>query len=235
MEEYRLIPLVGKRGEGKFAKVSPEDYERVASLPWKLSPYGYAIHIRQENGKRIAILMHRFILDAKEGEEVDHRHHDTLDNQRSELRKATRLQNCQNTRSFRGESSYKGVRRAGSGWHMRIGSPSGEISVGAFERETDAARAYDMAALHLFGEFANPNFKDSQPAPLEEIRRWCKSLKGQSSRFRGVTKSFGRWAAEIKVDSKKVRLGRYDSEEEAARAYDDAAKKYRGDKAIANF
>ncbi|XP_050238454.1 AP2/ERF and B3 domain-containing transcription factor At1g51120-like [Mercurialis annua] len=57
-------------------------------------------------------------------------------------------------------------------------------------------------------------------------------------RFVGVRqRPSGRWVAEIKDSSQRVRLwlGTYDSSEEAARAYDEAARALRGENARTNF
>ncbi len=61
--------------------------------------------------------------------------------------------------------------------------------------------------------------------------------KNTTSRFRGVyfQKDHRKWAAYIVEAGKKIFLGYFDSEIEAARVYDGAARKYRGEFACPNF
>lgn len=59
----------------------------------------------------------------------------------------------------------------------------------------------------------------------------------RSSAFKGVSlyRRVGRWYASIRVDGRTVSLGLHRSEEDAARAYDAAARTHFGEFAVVNF
>lgn len=73
------------------------------------------------------------------------------------------------------------------------------------------------------------------------LRRATRGQNGRNrrawgrSRFLGVNRSRGRWLAQIRVDGRNRFLGRFDDEEEAARAYDRAALEHAGEYARLNF
>ncbi|KAF5746118.1 ethylene-responsive transcription factor 3-like [Tripterygium wilfordii] len=83
--------------------------------------------------------------------------------------------------------------------------------------------------------------KAADPAVVETIlskQPQRQTMGSKEVRFRGVRKRpWGRFAAEIRDPSKKTRvwLGTFDSAEDAARAYDTAARSLRGPKAKTNF
>lgn len=71
---------------------------------------------------------------------------------------------------------------------------------------------------------------------LENLRN-IGPLPGSSSRFKGVywDSQTRRWRSEIKVNGRKRHIGRFDSEEEAARAYDAASLAVSPEFAYLNF
>lgn len=235
------IPLSG----GAVALVSPEDYERVSQFSWSVCRgryTSYAYRNEWMNGRQRGIQMHRFIAGAGKGEEVDHKDRNGLNNTRENLRLCSKSQNHANIlkRADAKHSTYKGVGRSQSGkFTALIECGDTRHHLGSFDTEEEAARVYDAAARHYFGEFARVNFPVETQPTLESLlaARDAARLAGKKSRFRGVvpdSRGPG-WRAFIRKGGKPVYLGYFTQEEDAARAYDAAAFQHRGAKAKTNF
>jgi len=146
--------------------VDDEDYDWVtAEGPWRLlKPYrSTAIYARAHDkaDNNVAVLMHNLILGSKN---VDHINENGLDNQRHNLRLATGTQNQANKSKYftvRTTSQFKGVHWNSNRqkWVAGINVHKKHFYLGSFDIETEAALAYDRAALVHFGEFAKLNFK----------------------------------------------------------------------------
>lgn len=151
----REIPL----SQGLVALIDDEDYERVSAYKWgtlKAPNTFYAIRI----DTRKMIYLHRFIMDASRGVEVDHENGNGLDCRRSNMRLATHGQNQHNQRlAVHNASGYKGVSwdKVNRKWCAKIQVDGRTINLGRFVNIEDAANAYDRAAIKYHDEFARTN------------------------------------------------------------------------------
>lgn len=167
------IPLQSTKYPGMVALVDEADIELVRNLRWnphrhRSGTFYACAHTRRGKGKRERFWLHRLILGVTDAKvQVDHVRHDGLDCRRSNLRVATNQQNQFNQRPVKGSTSrFRGVSwtTARGKWHAQIRHNNQLHHLGHFEDETDAARAYDEAALRLFGEFAFQNLSEGDVA-----------------------------------------------------------------------
>lgn len=134
--------------------VDNEDLEKLSKYSWYKHSEGYAV----TNINKKYTLMHRFLLNAKRNEVVDHINGNKLDNRKSNLRLASPAQNMMNSR---GRNKFKGVSKTQSKtspWRATIKINQKSIHIGAFKTELEAAYAYDSKAREIFGQFAKTNF-----------------------------------------------------------------------------
>lgn len=151
------VPL----SRGLVALVDDDDYERVMKYKWCMgSRYPMrSVWVKSEKQYK-TVLLHRFILNLKQGEMCDHINRITTDARKCNLRVATNSQNQMNSPKCSGYSSrFKGVtwRKKKRKWEAGIMYNNKTIYLGYFKIEEDAARAYDKKAKELFGEYARLN------------------------------------------------------------------------------
>ncbi len=148
--------------DGYKVQVDPSDLARVCRHSWQIQKNKWGIYVRTMIKKR-KVYLHRFILDAPKGSDVDHKNRDGLDNRRANLRICTRSQNNMNAkRKSNSSSPYKGVVKLPSVgrrkiWNARITHEGKVRSLGYFMTAIEAVRAYNAAALRCFGGFARLN------------------------------------------------------------------------------
>jgi len=167
------IPL---DNSNEIAIIDECDFSLVASRRWRLS--GTEDHSRyavsydgcsggRKNPKCYMLYMHKLVTGISGKSQVDHIDGNALNNVRSNLRPATSFQNnahrIKPARRSGKDSIYKGVDYRNAEWlkkrwRARIMYHGKQITVGDYLVEWEAAKAYDIAAIELFGEFAATNF-----------------------------------------------------------------------------
>ncbi len=149
--------------QGLFALIESWDAEKVDAQCWFAAratafktPVYYARRAASSANAR-CLLLHRFLMGEPENH-VDHKNGNTLDCRRvANLREAGYPENNWNARRRSDNTSgFKGV-----GWNIvrrkfvaRIRKNGVRQCLGYFDSAQDAAKAYQLAAAELHGEFA---------------------------------------------------------------------------------
>lgn len=227
-EAIQYVPLYGKHGKGKFAKVSSHWFGYLMQFRWYCDNKGYARRLSKKERSSHYILMHQEIAGFPKGFLVDHKDGDPLNNMDNNLRIATYSQNQMNKhkRSRKETSSkYKGVAycKQTKLWTASIMSNGKKTFLGYFNLEDDAARSRDEAAIRLHGEFAALSAPHLAPISAVLLRR----KKQTSSRFKGVSfrADSNKWRAFVMQNGKLLSLGSYLTETEAVKARDNYIRK----------
>lgn len=218
---------------GGITTVDADDYEALSKFKWFRSSGGYGYRQGWERkpageSEHWTIWLHRVVNQTPEGLYTDHVNGNKLDNRKANLRTSDKSRNSANrpkrkpTRGRKPVSEFKGVHfnRTVGIWEARI-TNRGKSRATYHRTEEQAALDYNRMAKEMFGEFASLNAIPEGTVPT------VRKLK--TSKFIGVTQSrrTGKWRAAIEI-------GQFDTEAEAAQAYNKVAVWLRGDRAKLN-
>jgi hypothetical protein len=160
--------------KGYDVMLDDEDVEKISGHTWGVNKwaemhYGlkyftrttriYDMH-HKVTGYHV-LRMHRYLMGEEDRNVlIDHIDGNTLNCQKSNLRRCTHTENCRNTKLNKNSTSgYKGVRwhKKGKKWEAHITVQRRFISLGLYDNIIDAALVYNKKASELFGEFARLN------------------------------------------------------------------------------
>lgn len=142
--------------KGKFAIVDKKDFFELSKYKW-LATHRYAaraIYVTG-NGKQTWIYMHKLILNAPKGIEVDHINHNTFDNRRKNLRIATHQQNSFNHPGY----GHRGItkvtdRPLKKPYCVRLMINGKNLYLGYHRTMKEAKNAWLKGAKEHYGNFA---------------------------------------------------------------------------------
>ena len=159
---------------GYFALIDDADFDHINQWKWhalviKRPNVTKVYAVRNEGTKKV--YMHRALMDAPSGIDVDHKDDNGLNNQRENLRIATRSQNNWNSKARKGSTPYVGVtyldplkpsyaKHAKRPYQAYVQANKKKHHVGFFETAEAAAEARDRKAVELYGTFAALNFPE---------------------------------------------------------------------------
>lgn len=168
-EHYQLSNFGRLRSVGaRLEKSKGKELKLYARAGKSYRRYLMAVLRCKATKKSFSFYVHRllwelFVGPIPDGYQIDHKDGNSLNNSLDNLRLATPSQNSINRKGY--SKKIKGVyfRRRNSGrpsWQAKIGVDGKMITVGTFDTEEEAARAYNDAARKYYGEFAQLNAVD---------------------------------------------------------------------------
>lgn len=166
---------------GKIAQIDEDSLHLFSGRKtWRSYFDGWNWYVRRHstvNKKSKTFLLHREVMGVTDSKIlIDHKDGDGLNNMKSNLRVCTHSENRKNRRnkSDNHTSKYLGVSlkktrykytvKSGeervsitTRWEARIQHNKKQISIGFYDKEEEAAMAYNQKAIEYHGEFASLN------------------------------------------------------------------------------
>lgn len=150
--------VVGITDKGDRFIIDKEDFPLVKQYYWIKYKKGYYITQRGPEGKPIPI--HRFLMKAQSGEQVDHINHDKADNRRSNLRIVSGSENCWNKglRSSNKTGATGVYQSTGKDkWWAEIKVNGERHYLGYYDSFDDAVAVRKAAEEQYFGQYSYDN------------------------------------------------------------------------------
>ncbi|WP_162862459.1 AP2/ERF family transcription factor [Acetivibrio cellulolyticus] len=250
--------IVGKKGE--LIIVDPLDYEKANLYKWYAAhnKKGFIQILTRINGKRVSYST--VIFGLSKNQRLLHKNGDSYDFSRENILICNYSEFMHYIMKQSGKSSkYFGVYYDNrfKRWKVRIKKREKIINAGGYLQEDEAAIAADYLTFKYYGNVDKRNFPNLDRSEIESlfdelqykygytsIEKNSKSNQGRktlykecSSHFVGVTwdKQRKKWIAQTNFNQKHIFIGRFVSEEEAARAYDLKVLELFGEYAKLNF
>lgn len=168
--------VIGTLSDGDRFKFDIEDFEKVITYRWYPSGEKNSDKACINNRR---IYLHRYLMDASSGFEVDHIDRDRMNNCRSNLRICTHQQNqCNQYLQCNNASGVTGVRfyKARNKYVARIKFYGKDIHLGYYYNFVEAVQARDSGAKLLFGDFAVLNDVPEAPEYIKDfVYEKCKN------------------------------------------------------------
>lgn len=144
--------------KGKVVRIDRESLPLLKGRRIYVGARGYAIvSIKTGEKKWSPTYVHRIIIGAIKGQEVDHINGDPLDNRVKNLRLCTKSENCRNKKMYKNNTlGVRGVvfHKPSGLYNARISvKPGKRIHIGYFKKIEDASKAYEEAAKKYYKEF----------------------------------------------------------------------------------
>ncbi len=151
-----------KLTKGKYTLVDNDDYEILNNYKWYAkrgtNTFYAARSILNKDGNQKTIRMHRLLMDAPDSLEVDHKDGNGLNNQRSNIRLATKSQNRMNRpKQSRNISGFKGVSwdKIHRAWIAYITLDGVQKNLGYFKSKQEAYQHRCKVSIEYHKEFTH--------------------------------------------------------------------------------